>query len=246
MDDNASVETKGLGYPVAKRWHFAPIVLAVAAWVAFKMAPEYGWRFFGFLDIGTYVSYRITIIFGVALAPLMVLFLLDRIYVRQGVRFIGDIDKTLMIFCLAAVLFLYLAAHGIGLVFGYSREQYMQDVYQHQETLFQMVVFLISLAVLVPIVEELVFRHFILSVIPFEKNIWLAVLTILASSVVFALLHQQYELWTTYATLFGFAVVAGVARVMSRGMLLPILLHAFAIAVALILNEAVQWLENAA
>ncbi|MGP9555894.1 lysostaphin resistance A-like protein [Halomonas sp. AOP43-F2-13] len=243
MDDHVSKKVKGRGLPFARRWHIAPIILAIAAWIVFRNAQGYG---LGTFDIETYLTYRTTIIFGAALIPLAALFLLDKFYLRQGVVFIGDIDRTLLFSCLAVVLCLYLAAHSIGLMLGYPREQYMQDVYQNQTTLAQLLVYLASLIVFVPVVEELLFRHFILSVIPFRKNFGWAVLSVIVSCAVFSSLHQQYELWTTYVTLFGFAVVACVARILSQGMLLPMLLHAFAIVIALSLNEAVQWLENVA
>lgn len=246
MDDATSEETSRqkhpFFHPFANRWHLASFTIAVVAGVVYEYASDVAK---GLFDIYAQIAYYTSIAYGPAAVALLVLFWIDKTYLRQGIGFVGQINKTLVISFLSAVLAVYLSGHGLAWLMGYPREPFMQDIYQYQSTTTQLVVFLVSLLVLPPIVEEMLYRHFFLSVIPFKRNVWLAVLAVVVPAVVFTLAHQQYEYWTTYATLFGFAVVAGVARVMSRGMLLPILLHAFAITVALILNEAVQWLESA-
>lgn len=86
----------------------------------------------------------------------------------------------------------------------------MQGLYQYQSTTTQLVVFLVALLVLPPMVEEMLYRHFFLSVIPFKRNAWLTALVVLVSAAAFTLAHRKYDYWTTYATLFGFVVVSGV------------------------------------
>ncbi|WP_280542716.1 CPBP family glutamic-type intramembrane protease [Chromohalobacter sp. 11-W] len=240
MDDapNAGASRRSLpfSYAFAKRWHLVSFAIAIVAWLVYGYASDIAK---GFFDIYTLIAYYIPIAYGPAAIALSVLFWIDKTYLRQGIEFVGKINKTLVISCLFAVLSVYLSGHGLAWLMGYPREPFMQDLYQYQSTTTQLVVFLVSLLILPPIVEEMLYRHFFLSVIPFKRNAWLAVLAVVVPAVAFTLVHRQYEYWTTYATLFGFAVVSGVARVMSRGMLLSILLHVFAIGVALLLNEIV-------
>lgn len=239
--DDATIKTVSgarfpFSHPFAERWHIASFAIAGIAWVAFEYASDVAK---GLFDEGTRNAYYTTIAYGPAAVALLAILLVDKAWLRQGIGFVGKANKTLVISCFSAVLAVYISGYGLAWLMGYPREPFMQYLYYYQMTTVQLSVYLVSLLVLPPVVEEILYRHFVLSVIPFRKNVWCAVLAILVPAVVFTLVHRQYEYWTTYATLFGFAVVSGVARVMSRGMLLSILLHAFAIAIALLLNEIV-------
>lgn len=237
--DDATIKTVSgarfpFSHPFAERWHIASFAIAVIAWVAY----EYGTDVVrGLFDLFTLATYYNAISYGPAAALLLIMFLIDKAYLRQGIRFVGELSRPLVISCFSAVLVVYLSVYGLTWLMEIPREPYMQDLFKYQSTTFQVVVYVASLILFTTVVEEILFRHFVLSVIPFQRNFWLATLAVLGSAAVFTVLHLQYQYLTTYAELFAFAVVAGVARVMSRGLLLPVLLHAFAIALALILNE---------
>nr|WP_080398351.1 CPBP family intramembrane glutamic endopeptidase [Burkholderia pseudomallei] len=92
-----------------------------------------------------------------------------------------------------------------------------------------------------PIVEELAFRHFLLSVLPFRANRIAASIAVVATALYFSHVHD-YQYWTTDAEIFLVGVLLAIARIRSNGLLLPVALHAYAIAVALLLDLALRHL----
>jgi uncharacterized protein len=118
----------------------------------------------------------------------------------------------------------------------------MVNLYQFK-TDIQVVVLVVSLILLPPIVEELAFRHFILSAFPFNANVRVTWIAVIATALLFANVHQ-YIYPTTQVLMFAVAMIFGYARVQSGGLLLPIGLHAYAIALALAGNEIVAYVEN--
>lgn len=94
----------------------------------------------------------------------------------------------------------------------------------------------LSLLLLVPIYEEIFFRHFILATLPFKINKWLTVLVISITSLLFCIVHKQYIYLTTYLWLFFVSIVYCLVRINSNGLLLPILLHSYTIFLVLLLS----------
>lgn len=86
--------------------------------------------------------------------------------------------------------------------------------------------FLFSLCVcfLAPIYEEIIFRGFLLNTFllwgPKAK-----VYGIVLTSILFSLVHSQYNSPTTFIELFTFSVILCYAKIYKNGLLLPILLH---------------------
>lgn len=90
-----------------------------------------------------------------------------------------------------------------------------------------------SLIVLPPIAEELFFRHYMLRLFPYENSRAWTWIAIIVTSAVFASMHIQYGNWMTVALIFACGGVFAVARVVSGGLLVPVLLHSLAEIVAL-------------
>ncbi|HHY0626544.1 TPA: CPBP family intramembrane glutamic endopeptidase [Vibrio parahaemolyticus] len=91
--------------------------------------------------------------------------------------------------------------------------------------------------IMVPIFEEIFFRGIMMGAIlnmPFitDEKVRMATACIIPS-LLFITLHSQYEYVWTYILLFLFAMVVSVARIISRGLLLPMFLHALAVACAI-------------
>ncbi|BBG71946.1 CPBP family intramembrane glutamic endopeptidase [Serratia marcescens] len=83
---------------------------------------------------------------------------------------------------------------------------------------------ILMLIFIVPIYEELVFRGCLLSALLtfFRGNIFIASLV---TSLLFALLHTQYTDIRTLIILFLISIILISARIVSKGILMPIVLH---------------------
>lgn len=77
-----------------------------------------------------------------------------------------------------------------------------------------------------PFLEEVMFRHFLISIIPIDRSPWIAGMSVIITSALFSMAHVQY-LGTIplVLTMFSMGLILGYARVISGGVLLPILLH---------------------
>jgi len=87
----------------------------------------------------------------------------------------------------------------------------------------QIVLLCISLVIFPPLAEELLFRHFLMRLLPWER-----------STVLFAAIHTQYEQAITMMALAAVGFVLAVARIASGGLLVPVLIHACAEVLALL------------
>lgn len=95
---------------------------------------------------------------------------------------------------------------------------------------------ILSPLLLPPIVEELAFRHFILSVLPFNASVWMSHVAVATMALFFVSAHGYIYL-STNVVIFVVALILGFARVRSGGLLLPIGLHAYAIALGLACDQ---------
>ncbi|NIF59339.1 CPBP family intramembrane metalloprotease [Enterobacter sp. Ap-916] len=107
----------------------------------------------------------------------------------------------------------------------------------HKKTtvLFDVIPF-ITLTFVIPVYEEIFYRGclfgFICSL--YKKGI---ILPSVLCSVVFSLMHTQYMSFIEYALMFSVGLILTHARVISRGLLLPIVLHSTMNAFVLIFNS---------
>ncbi|HHD8103989.1 TPA: CPBP family glutamic-type intramembrane protease [Salmonella enterica] len=95
--------------------------------------------------------------------------------------------------------------------------------------------FVFTVVVLAPLSEEIVFRGVLLNIF-ITRNPWTGYVGAVLLAAIFSMMHGQYEHLLTFIELFGVALLLSLARLRSGGLLLPVLLHAEASIIALLLN----------
>ena len=103
-----------------------------------------------------------------------------------------------------------------------NKENWMVEQEVVKGALFWVNFFL--LVFVVPIYEEIVFRGCLLTALfsIFQGNVYIASLV---TSALFAFLHTQYSDIRTLIILYIVSIILIVARILSKGLLMPILLH---------------------
>jgi len=61
---------------------------------------------------------------------------------------------------------------------------------------------LASLLILPAIAEELMIRHYLLRLFPYQRSVIWKWIAVVATSLLFAIIHTQYDSWTTLALIF--------------------------------------------
>lgn len=102
-------------------------------------------------------------------------------------------------------------------------------------------VLIATLLIFPPVTEELLFRYFFVELMPYGRSKGWAVATVVATSLAFAAMHAiQYQSWSTLVLMFSVGAIFATARIVSRGLGLPLLLHSYAVMLGLGFN----WLMN--
>ncbi len=122
-------------------------------------------------------------------------------------------------------------------VLGLPREVFMAELLDGLNS-WQVAIKIASLIVLPPITEELFFRHYMLRLFPYENSRAWTWIAIIVTSAIFAGMHIQYGNWITVVLIFACGGVFAVARVVSGGLLVPVLLHSLAEVVALTTDKS--------
>lgn len=160
---------------------------------------------------------------------LLALFALHRLTVFPDLRFVGTIWRRDVYFGIAAITLIYAAATIYAISVGQPREIVMVTLY-NAKTTTQNAIMVASLLVLPPIVEEVAFRHFLLSTLPYKLGRSVSIVAVVATAAFFAYEHPGYQYLSTDLLLFAVGCVLAVARIRSDGMVLPMALHSLAIA----------------
>ena len=183
----------------------------------------------------TFLAYDVLIAYLLPAVFLIGALLLHRALI-PGICLLGRFTRRQASIGIVAVLAAYLVSAGLAEFTGLGREAGMIFL-GFGKTAFQFQVFIAAVLILPPIVEEIAFRHFILSTLPFNRHGSLAVVAVIGSAALFMYAHMgAYNFWTTHALMFTLGVIFAVARLVSGGLLLPVALHCFAVATALSLN----------
>lgn len=183
----------------------------------------------------TFLAYDVLIAYLLPAAFLMGALLLHRALISD-IGLLGRFTRTQVCVGLAAVFSAYLASIGVAELTGLGREMGMV-LLGFGKTEFQFKIFIVTALILPPIVEEIAFRHFILSTLPFNRHRLVAVAAVIGSAIFFMYAHfGAYNFWPTHALMFTLGVIFAVARLVTGGLLLPIMLHCFAVATGLSLN----------
>lgn len=133
------------------------------------------------------------------------------------------------------ILSVYLVGFAVGQLLGVPQEKRMATLFNGLSSL-ESVVLIAGIVIAAPISEELSFRHFLQGGLTYkDTQAWNWVAAIL-TAVVFTGMHSSYVHLTTYATIFTLALVLGWMRFRSKSIVLLVLLHGQAGAIALLLN----------
>lgn len=221
----------GLGAPFATRWGlallFGPLVYVVYRSLKPWVVVLFGWPIA--------IAYPILVFYGPASIFLSIMFLAHK-RLFPDISFAGVCSRKHIVYGVGAISVAYLATYGAAFLLGQPREPSMVGLYQFK-TNFQVAVLIVSLLLFPPIVEELAFRHFILSVLPFNASVWMSRVAVTAMALFFVFAHGYIYL-STNVLIFVVALILGFARIRSGGLLLPIGLHAYAIALGLACDQA--------
>ncbi len=170
---------------------------------------------------------------------LIVLFAIHKYFLFPDIRIIGTITRRNVLTGILAVSLVYVAVYSWGVALGQPQEHGMASLFalfgasQHN-VIQHIVIMTASLMILPPIIEELAFRHFLLSVFPYKASFVIELAGIIFCAVLFTIVHfADYRHMSTFVQLFALGVVFGFARTRTDGLFLPIILHSYAIACAL-------------
>lgn len=84
----------------------------------------------------------------------------------------------------------------------------------------------VAVGILAPIVEELAFRHYLFSLFPYRKNLAWSIGVASLMAIVFSAVHAQYNSPITFGLIAVISFGFGMARIITGGILLPIMMHA--------------------
>lgn len=136
------------------------------------------------------------------------------------------IRKTLRLGAIALIA-AYALFGLLATALGEPREAFMAELYSGL-TQWQTLVKLASLIIFPPIAEELMVRHYLLRLFPYERSVAWKWTAVIVTSALFASVHTQYGSWDTLALIFVMGCLFAWARIASGGLLVPILLHMLA------------------
>ncbi|MGC8213188.1 CPBP family intramembrane glutamic endopeptidase [Ralstonia pseudosolanacearum] len=224
---------------------FGPFAARWSWWTALLGPLAFGvWLISAAVAIAQFHSVAIPVQFGLPAALLLGMFAAQQRWCFPDLRLTGDLRGGAVVSGIVIVTLLYLVDYGAALWMGQPREPRMVRLYDGL-TSAQIAVMLVSMPILAPIVEELVFRHFLLSVLPFKKSGTIAGLAVVVTAALFSLVHKSaYIFPTTFVLLFALGVVFAVARIRTDGVALPMGLHAYAIVFGLMCDQAMKFLKG--
>lgn len=178
------------------------------------------------------LRYPVLTIYGASAVVLCCMFAVHWRLVRPASSILGVVTRRQWAIGLGAVIASYAICMAVTLALGNGREPVMQFLGLGM-TRAQYCWLIASLIVLPPIVEELAYRHFLLTAVPIELSKLLAAVAVFVTALMFWHAHSGYIYTPTKWLMFILGLVLGWARVATGGLLLPISLHAFAEVVAL-------------
>lgn len=189
------------------------------------------------------LKYPITILYGSSAIFLCTAFWLLNRKKPLLPQIIGTTTKQHWVIGMVSVAVCYGLTYAITIYLGYGRENVMKSLGWGMNT-NQYWLLMASIVVLPPIVEELAFRHFLMTALPIEAAKWIGWFAIVLTATWFWHVHSAYNYWPTKALMFAMGLVLGWARFATGGLLLPVALHSMAEVIALV-GDAV-WVRLAA
>lgn len=170
---------------------------------------------------------------GTAVAIVLMLFLTlvcKKFYIGFKLGYIPS--KTALKY-MAALFFVYLSFSVLGHLLERPKENFVTTIFDGD--LLTKIQIALTIFLLAPVGEEIVFRGFLLN--PFGQcKIKIQVIVAIVFSLIFSFLHTQYTDPLTISSLFFFSFIASIARFKTGGLLLPIILHIEAAVLAVTFN----------
>lgn len=228
-------KTIGLGRPFATQFGLA-LLLGPIVYLLVR-------RIMASFDPFILVAYRVPLVYGSAAILLIAALALQRRLFFPDIQVRGTIDRRHLVLGTTAISVAYLATYAYAWIAEQPREYSMVSLFAGL-TIAQTLLLCVSLLVLPPIVEELLYRHFLLSAVPYRASSWVAIIAVAGTALIFMIAHRNYVFTSTKVLMFTVGVIFGAARVVSNGLLLPIGLHAYAVALGLTCNAVVSHLER--
>ncbi len=121
---------------------------------------------------------------------------------------------------------------GLDLALGYKSEP-LVATHGLKASMAQRVLILTLLLTVLPLTEELLYRHFLIRLFPVEQRVWRYV-AILATSALYLFAYQHQPHWTGLLLFSLIAVILAHARIRSAGLLAPLLLHSSVLALGMV------------
>lgn len=180
-------------------------------------------------------QYALTISVTTGAAFMVVAFILSGLFTQRA-ELNWSFDKRDWLIGTTWVVAIYSTTFMINQVLGIPRESLMQNLFVGQ-TALGVAALLITIVVAAPIGEEFALRYFLLRAFTFKPTPAWGRIAIVLTAGIFMLMHvPQYEYLTTHLTILAVGLLMGYMRVRSGGLLLPVVLHAEAGAIALVFN----------
>lgn len=240
LDAKRCRDILGLGQPFATRWSLA-LLFGPLAYCVYRLTLPWIVSQFNVQDIA---RYTVAVVYGPSALLLLVFLLAHQRWGYPDIHFIGNVRRRHLMLGILTVSAIYLATYGTALLLGQPREISMVHLYDFK-TPVQIAVMVACLLLLPPIVEEVAFRHFLLSLFPFKANGQIAMIAAIGTAGFFSYQHHAvYQHPTTFLALFALGFVFARARIFSDGLALPISLHAYAIAFALVCDQVVARIQT--
>ncbi|NCG53669.1 type II CAAX prenyl endopeptidase Rce1 family protein [Serratia fonticola] len=133
-----------------------------------------------------------------------------------------------------AMAVLYIAEYTWGKATGQPTEAFVATLYD-SKALAGVITTTVTIFVLAPLNEETLFRGFMMNVFH-SRHRWTLWLGAVLTSLLFAVVHSQYQNLSTLAEMFLVGMITSMARMRSGGLLLPVLLHMEATGLGLLLG----------
>ncbi len=130
-----------------------------------------------------------------------------------------------------AVVTIYLVEYIYGNLTGGTPEKWVVELLN--QPFSQLSAVFLTIFVLAPISEEIVFRGVILNVFRSSRT-WTLWVGIVLISVLFTSIHHQYQNISTFVEIISISIIFAWARIRSGGLMLPIMLHSLTAMLAVI------------
>jgi membrane protease YdiL (CAAX protease family) len=170
---------------------------------------------------------------GVVLIYLLPVFFVYRRWVAP-LPVVGQLRNVGALWLVGAMAILYIAEYIWGKATGQPTEAFVTTLYD-SKALAGVVTTTLTIFVLAPLNEETIFRGFMMNVF-YSRQRWPLWLGAVLTSLLFAVVHSQYQNLSTLAEMFLVGIITSIARMRSGGLLLPVLLHMEATGLGLLLG----------